>query len=227
MVTKLVNLGDCHDDTDYLNSLDDLKDFDINNIVSIKIDNIVNCFPKSSIVEALVKGSIIFASPSIRYKISSVIGDEYLDLAGQALTNDDINNLSENIVNDNNDFGLSQEVFESIKHILEFYRFYKWPLTSNMVISSVSFDKFLNSTHQRFKLEKVGVLTDVSSFTAHGIGAIHGNKDLYDIIPENNKIIKSRKFVKYGKYQGFYSSPIEYKKFKDTIITNHLNKLKY
>jgi len=223
--SKLVNLGDCHDDTDYLNSMDDLTEFEIKDIVSLKIGNINHCFPKESIVEAMVKGSIIFASPSIRYKISSVVGDSVIELAGDRLDNDSIMTLSEDIILGINNFGLENNIFKSLRNILEFYRFYKWPLTSNMVISSQSFDNFIKSKETKFKLEKVCVLKDVSSFTAHGIGAVHGKKDVYDIVPFNKKTIKTRKIVKSGNYEAYYSTPTEYNTFKNNVIINQLNEL--
>jgi hypothetical protein len=223
--SKLVNLGDCHDDTDYLNSMDDLTEFEIKDIVSLKIGNINHCFPKESIVEAMVKGSIIFASPSIRYKISSVVGDSVIELAGDQLDNDSIMTLSEDIILGINNFGLENNIFKSLRNILEFYRFYKWPLTSNMVISSQSFDNFIKSKETKFKLEKVCVLKDVSSFTAHGIGAVHGKKDVYDIVPFNKKTIKNRKIVKSGNYEAYYSTPTEYNAFKNKVIINQLNDL--
>jgi hypothetical protein len=223
--SKLVNLSDCHDDTDYLNSMDDLTEFEIKDIVSLKIGNINHCFPKESIVEAMVKGSIIFASPSIRYKVSSVVGDSVIDLAGDQLDNDSIMTLSEDIILGINNFGLENNIFKSLRNILEFYRFYKWPLTSNTVISSQSFDNFIKSKETKFKLEKVCVLKDVSSFTAHGIGAVHGKKDVYDIVPFNKKTIKNRKIVKSGNYEAYYSTPTEYNAFKNKVIINQLNDL--
>jgi hypothetical protein len=205
--------------------MDDLTEFEIKDIVSLKIGNINHCFPKESIVEAMVKGSIIFASPSIRYKISSVVGDSVIELAGDQLDNDSIMTLSEDIILGINNFGLENNIFKSLRNILEFYRFYKWPLTSNTVISSQSFDNFIKSKETKFKLEKVCVLKDVSSFTAHGIGAVHGKKDVYDIVPFNKKTIKNRKIVKSGNYEAYYSTPTEYNAFKNKVIINQLNDL--
>ena len=199
--------------------MDDLSDFAAKDIVSIKLNGITHCFPKTSLVDAMDKSVILFASPSVRFKVSELINDEFLVMAGAALQNDDIINVSEEILAGNNNYAIPDNNFKTIQNILEFFRFYKWPLTSDVVISSQSFKKFIKSKANKFKLERVDAIVDASGFTAHGIGAVHGLKNLYEFVPINNKINKKRKFVKKGNFQWYYSSPKEYKSFVESIST--------
>jgi len=223
-ILGLVDLSNCQDDIDYLNSMDNLSDFPLKDLVSIKLGNREYCFPKESITKALHKSAIIFASTSIRYKISGFISDRFtnslrdsfVDLGSNALTNEEMIHIAEETLDNNNNWGIPKKVFENNKKVLEFFRFYKWPIASDLLISSQSFNNFVKSKTNLFKLVNIGSLKDVSGFNAHGVGAVHGKKELYDIVPINSNSNK-RKLGFINNNESYFSTSKEYSDFNKSI----------
>ena len=214
--SKLVNLSTCNDTTDYLNSLEDLDTFPPGDIVSIKFDNVFHCFPKESIINALEMGPIIFASPHIRYKISSFIINEYGGLVDGEIMDDALVELAEEVINGKNNWGINDRVFDDMGKIIEFYRFYKWPLTSNIIIPSLNMKEFIESDEHEFEFKKVGKIKDVSTLRAHGVGAVHGEKDIYIFVPLGKKP-KKRELVKQYGFEAYYANKTEYRNFIRSI----------
>lgn len=113
---------------------------------------------------------------------------------------------------------MPENKFNALYYILKFFRFYKWPLASNILITSTSYNEFVNNTNcKKFKLIKVDTIDDASSFTAHGVGAVHGEKDIYEIIPLSKNKNTRRKLRRKLNYQSYYSTTKEYDTFVNKV----------
>ena len=118
--------------------------------------------------------------------------------------------MAESIGEGNNLYAIPENDFKILNQGINFYRFYKWPLTSNIVIPSLNLKEFIDSDLTHFKFVKVGKLKDVSSLRAHGVGAVHGEKDIYEFVPVDKKP-KKRSVGKIDGHEHYYGSKSDYR----------------
>lgn len=206
---RYVKLSDCQDDSDYLSSMDDLKDFPKDEIISIKLDGHTHCFPKQSIARALKLSTPIFASPSVRYAVGQVLNDFYPGLVVDEHQNQLVDKADELVKMDLD--GLNDKDYVS-KLLIAYFRLYKWPLGPTMAITFSGLRNILHPEYKKYKMVKIGRLKDVSSLQGSGVGAMHGPMDIYDVIPigEHQPINRKNKIVKKnvgGMREWIFSSP--------------------
>ena len=178
-VSDYVTLSNCQDDSDYLNSQDPLTEFPIADIVSIKHGEVSHCFPRESILNALKMSKPVFASSTLRYQLAEIVRQP-ARTAGYfyegSRHNVDINKFVDEQVFGTDNYPLYRDFFS-------YMRLYKWPLGPTMCIGKDGYDHLNNAKYHQYKLVRAGKIKDVSSFTSYGVGAIHGEAQLYNIVP--------------------------------------------
>ena len=198
-----VNLSSCQDDIDYLVTQDELSEFEPNEIVSINIDGINHCFPRSSIVDSMERGPYIFASPEIRSNIMQFLsrfifghGESFRDKVDEVV-----------LRHKKIDYINTKKEAKAISLIVQAYRLYKWPLGGTILIPNESILDLKKPSKYKYKMKFIDGITDGSSFAAYGVGAVHGPQRVYQISSGRMKGMYITSFYENNRrYQSYVAS---------------------
>lgn len=180
-----IDIKTCQDDTDYLYSQEKLSDCE--DIISIVWEGKIHCFPRESIKNALLKSTPLFLSPSVRYTIGKLMVDLYPNLTVDENKNDMVDKVDEIFSKNINDMNDKEKL---IYYIITYYRIYKWPLAPTVSVSYEGYLNLLDDDYTKYELTYNVTIPDVSSLSGHGVGAVHGQQKLYNIIPIGSTINK-------------------------------------